>query len=69
MAGKCPSCKAPLAAVNVEQVKIQRKTGATANGVSYFCPKCQAILGVSIDPVALQAELVQLIEKRITSLR
>jgi len=45
--------------VNVEKTEIRSSTGAKANGVTYFCPGCRAVLGVSIDPASLKAEIVR----------
>ena len=57
--GKCPHCKATLSKPKVEAVTITQGDGATWKGVNYLCPACNAVLGVSVDPIALKDELVK----------
>ncbi len=55
--GKCPKCEKMVPYVNLQAVDV--KQGFSANkwlGVSYQCPFCQTILGVGIDPVALNSD-------------
>lgn len=64
MASKCPHCEERLTTVNVEPMKLTRKTGSKINGVSYFCPHCQSALSVSVDPAAVVSEIVKEISRR-----
>jgi hypothetical protein len=58
MTGKCPHCKTLLLRVELEDMAVASGPGKTTwNGISYVCPSCRTILGVSIDPVALKTEL------------
>jgi uncharacterized protein with PIN domain len=66
---KCPVCEARLSFVNVEPMPIQKKTTVKIAGVSYFCPKCQSILSVGIDPAALNADLLRDVERVVQKWR
>jgi hypothetical protein len=50
-------------------MKIHKKSGATLNGVSCFCPKCQAILSASLDPASLKADIVSEVERVVMKWR
>lgn len=55
--GLCPHCQAPVLTVILTGIVVH----APANqfeGVSYSCTTCQSVLGVSIDPVTIKAEIV-----------
>ena len=69
MASKCPNCEAPITVVNIEPVKIQTKNKATLHGVSYFCPKCQFVLSVGVDHLALQKDILHHIESFVQKWR
>lgn len=57
--GRCPNCKSNIQSVLLEDIGLKAGFGpAYHNGVTYLCPLCQCILGVSIDPVALKAAIV-----------
>ena len=55
--GNCPKCNAVLDSVSLKQIKV-KATGQNWFGVSYQCPYCNAVLSVSIDPVALKEDIV-----------
>jgi hypothetical protein len=54
---KCPKCEQLFSQVSLKSVNVNA-TGAVWNGVSYDCPYCQTSLGVSIDPIAIKADIV-----------
>ena len=56
--GKCPKCENILTSVKIESMNISISFAPAWNGVSYVCPRCSAILGVSMDPIALKADIV-----------
>lgn len=64
--GTCPKCDAEVAAVNANAVQIEVSGGVLLKGVSYFCPKCSCVLGVSFDPLALRADIVSQVLKGIS---
>ena len=61
--GICPHCKTNIFAVVTEQITLRVNhvsgSGGEYNGVSYVCPSCHCVLGVSVDPVALKRDAVQ----------
>jgi hypothetical protein len=57
--GTCPKCQEKLFHVTIEDMDIKRGFQSAWRGVSYLCPKCKTILGVGIDPVALQEDTVK----------
>ncbi len=59
--GQCPKCSAPISSVTLETITIKAQP-TNWKGLSYLCPSCNCVLSVSIDPVALKAEIVQAIE-------
>jgi hypothetical protein len=59
--GQCPKCNVPISSVTLERITIKGKE-TNWKGVSYLCPSCNCVLSVSIDPVALKAEILQALE-------
>ncbi|HLY59826.1 MAG TPA: hypothetical protein VKV95_03575 [Terriglobia bacterium] len=57
--GKCPNCQDVIPHVEVEAISIEKILNGRWNGISYLCPSCRTILGVQIDPVALQVDTVK----------
>ena len=64
--GRCPKCEAVLMHVNVQHIDVKAARTSWV-GVSYVCPHCQTILGVSIDPVALKTDTVNAVVKQLSS--
>jgi len=62
--GKCPKCGYRLDKVDVEYAEI-RGFRTTYKGVNYVCPSCSTVLSVSLDPLALQNEIVSAILKAL----
>jgi phage FluMu protein Com len=56
--GKCPKCDQLITQVGSSTVDIKVPFGATQRGVSYFCPSCQVVLSVQIDPMVIKSEIV-----------
>jgi hypothetical protein len=56
--GKCPSCEKPVSHVKVENIQFTAGPYEPYVGVSYLCPDCRTVLGVGIDPLALNADVV-----------
>ncbi len=58
--GKCPKCGAIPNRVDIEELAASANIfrGEVWRAVSYICPapECRAILGVQIDPVAMQSD-------------
>ena len=62
--GKCPSCGTIIGNVILENVTVNVGFSPAYNGVSYVCPSCNIVLGIQMDPIALNADLSdEIIEK------
>ena len=62
--GKCPGCESIPQNIKLEGIEISEGIGAPVyNGVSYVCPTCHTILGVQLDPIAIQTDTVKDIGK------
>lgn len=60
--GKCPKCDQPVRHCDLDQIIVGDKAfGPFFHGVAMCCPnaKCHAVLGVSVDPLALAADIAQ----------
>jgi hypothetical protein len=60
--GTCPKCDMRITKVTVEGVNVIG-AGESYRGVSYLCPSCNCVLSVQIDPLGLNADLVQKLRK------
>ena len=58
MMNTCPKCEARVGFLTGSYIDI-RGPDQSWVGVSYVCPKCDAILGISLDPIALKNEVAQ----------
>jgi phage FluMu protein Com len=57
--GKCPKCDKLVMNVYIADVTAQVPfNGKSWNAISYNCPHCQTVLGVQIDPIAIKADIV-----------
>jgi len=64
--GKCPGCKKTVSTVALERIQISEGIGGPKwNGVNLLCPSCRTILGATLDPVALQADLADSIARKV----
>ncbi|HWE93406.1 MAG TPA: hypothetical protein VG269_05475 [Tepidisphaeraceae bacterium] len=59
MSAKCPKCEKLISHVNLEKMGIHVNNQTQWNGVSYSCPLCQTLLSVSMDPIALNSDVVE----------
>ena len=65
---KCPHCKTVLNRAVVESIDIDTAVvfaDTTYKGVTYACPSCRAVLGVSMDQIALNHDVVQRLLKAL----
>ena len=62
--GECPKCGKTVSAVNGEHVNV-KTSGKTLHGLSYYCQSCNAVLSVTIDPVALKTDIVDEIVREL----
>jgi DNA-directed RNA polymerase subunit RPC12/RpoP len=59
MMSKCPTCGASVSFLTGSYIDI-RGPDQSWVGVSYVCPKCDAILGISPDPMTLRNDLAEI---------
>jgi hypothetical protein len=64
---KCPYCERTITSARVETITIDGGIGSDTEykGVTYSCPACRKILTVSMDQIALNADLVTRITKAL----
>jgi hypothetical protein len=55
--GRCPKCDWSVSRVDVENVTINAGSRVSYKGVTYLCPSCHSVLGVSMDQIALNEDL------------
>jgi hypothetical protein len=63
--GKCPGCGKVPTHLSFNGIEIKRLGQNTWNGVTYLCPLCNTILGAEIDPIALKADIVNEVVKKL----
>lgn len=54
--GLCPKFDQLITSVQVDDITINVYLTPTWKGSSYYCPKCKAILGVSMNPLNIAAD-------------
>jgi hypothetical protein len=59
-AGKCPHCEKTITNVRLDAVTIRTELigGQEYRGVSYYCPSCNSVLSVAMDPVSLESDII-----------
>ena len=70
--GKCPNqaCAKTLDRVDMGSIIIGDKTfGPFYNGIRALCPHCKTIVGVTIDPASLGADIVAGVLKGLSDRR
>jgi len=68
LSGKCPGCGKIPQRLNMQPIDAgQPFSGGAYHCVSYVCPnvQCQTILGVQMDPLALKADIVNAVAKKL----
>ena len=58
---KCPTCGGSLSFLTASYIDI-RGPDQSWVGVSYVCPKCDAILGINPDLMSLRNDLAEIVE-------
>ena len=60
---KCPHCKAVISSVATEDITMTVSMGQPAwKGFSHACPSCKSVLGVEINPLTVQGEIIDAIK-------
>ena len=58
---KCPTCGGSVSFLTASYIDI-RGLDQSSVGVSYVCPKCDAILGIYPDVMTLKNDLAEILE-------
>ena len=68
----CPKCEQPILSLTTEGVTANVPFGKGLKGLVFSCPLCNAAIGASLDPIAVQqeglakiAQWLQVIERKI----
>lgn len=56
--GKCPKCDAVIDKVIVEDISLNDEQQPRWRGFSYCCSACKTVLGVQMNPLALNFDLI-----------
>ena len=60
---KCPHCSKAITDVSVEDVTLTVGFQPRWKGFSYSCPACHKVLGVEMNPLAGEVDLLNGVEK------
>lgn len=61
---KCPHCDSHMGSIKLETLTVKAK-GTNWVGVAYCCPNCDVAISLAIDPVALKADTVGEVLRRL----
>jgi len=62
--GKCPKCDNATNEYDFEEAIIGDKfSGPFFNGIAICCRKCKTVLGVSIDPASIAADVARAVTR------
>jgi len=61
--GKCPKCEATIDTCLVEDINLVNGSKALWRAFSYSCPSCKTVLGVQMNPLTLNADLVNTLKQ------
>jgi hypothetical protein len=62
--GSCPKCNLLVSSVIIESVNGSSNSNQW-NCISYSCPSCKTVLNVQIDPIALKADVIEGVIKKL----
>lgn len=65
MHGKCPKCEKLIISLNAGGVDVKVPLGKTWKGISYNCPYCHTMISAQIDPIAIKADIVAELFKKL----
>jgi len=65
---KCPNCKRVIDHFVVDDVLLTSPSQQSYKGIACLCPACRTVLGVQMNPLAIQVETVNQIAERVAAL-
>lgn len=60
----CPYCDATINRLNLQEMTSSSFMGQGWQTIAYVCPFCQKIISVSIDPIAIRADILNAIQQK-----
>lgn len=63
--GKCPHCGRLVSSVSVDDITLNVELEPQWKGFSYSCSSCQKVLSVQLNPLAVNADLLQEIKREV----
>ena len=67
LTGKCPACSKVMQELIAEAITISVPgKRAKYKGVNYLCPSCHTVLSSGFDPVALKADVIAQLAKKLS---
>ncbi|MFA5263686.1 MAG: hypothetical protein WC378_07645, partial [Opitutaceae bacterium] len=61
--GKCPKCDNAIDNVIIEDISLNDAKQPRWRGFSYSCPSCKTVLGIQMNPLALNVDQLLEIKK------
>lgn len=66
MITKCPKCEKLLTTLTINALDAHAPDGRVFRTIALVCPYCQTALGAQIDPIAIQADTVDMLMERLS---
>lgn len=61
----CPHCQVAIQRIEIVEVPLTVERQQVYRGVSYTCPRCEAILGVAAHPVQMRDEIAEIVIEKL----
>ena len=65
--GKCPKCDSAINNCSVEDITLDIAGKPRWRAFSYSCPNCKAVLGVQMNPLTLNVDLINQVKATLTA--
>lgn len=63
---KCPKCEKPILNVRFKGMQSKQSFGSNSlNSIAHCCPYCDSVLSVEVDPIAVKADIVNEIVRKL----
>lgn len=60
----CPKCDSSITYTNLKGLDTKERFGGRAwKAVAHCCPRCDAVLSVEIDPIAVKSDILDGVKK------
>jgi len=65
---KCPKCEKEIENAHIQPMNAITKSNKSFKSIAFLCPECSSILGIQIDPLASDNDLLNKIRGMMLSL-